>query len=334
MNVGRILKLIVHGGFLVLFGGFWSSITLGFDVMWARNFWRQIEAGNYATVQGKMVDARIESSRGRRGTSERAELAYRYTAMGREYTSKRLRHGTEAGDRFAREFVAAHPAGSEVTVYYDPGDPSRAVLTPGVIGMDSFVPMFLLPFNAVMLGFWVAGWGMVARRGAAPPAMTLVPIPGGVRARVPGVRPVYVGIGAAAAGAFVMVFVVGFSTGMSPSVGTMVMAWGVILALAAWGWWWAAGSMRRGKWDLDVNAMSRRVTLPLQKGQAEREEVRFEDCGEASISTRVTQGSEDTVTKHTVRLRVRGREVDLAEYNDLERAKELRDWVMGQVAAR
>src|SRR4051812_46582206 len=215
MNLWRILKLIVHGGFLVLFGGFWSAVTLSFDVMWARNFWRQMEARDYATVQGKMVDARIENSRGRRGTSERAELAYRYTAMGREYTSQRLRHGTERGDQFARDFVRAHPAGSEVTVYYDPGDPSRAVLTPGIIGMDLFMPMFLLPFNAVMLAFWVAGWGMVGRLGRAAPAMTVVQIPGGVRARLPSVRPVYVAVGAAAAGAFVMVFVVGLSTGMS-----------------------------------------------------------------------------------------------------------------------
>ena len=53
------------------------------------------------------------------------------------------------------------PAGSQTTAYYDPDEPTRAVLLTGAEHLPSFLVLFLTPFHCVAVGLWV----MVVRIG-------------------------------------------------------------------------------------------------------------------------------------------------------------------------
>ena len=56
----------------------------------------------------------------------------------RKYESKRVTIGKIQGRRDSAKFVARYPVGAEVTVYYNPGDPSKAVLIRGMRGRNPF----------------------------------------------------------------------------------------------------------------------------------------------------------------------------------------------------
>jgi hypothetical protein len=63
-----------------------------------------------------------------------ARVEYRYTVGSGEFTASRVEMndaGTSNASR-AAALAKQYPAGAKVTVYYDPGDPSRAVLQPGI----------------------------------------------------------------------------------------------------------------------------------------------------------------------------------------------------------
>lgn len=58
-------------------------------------------------------------------------ITYRFTVNGREYTSDRYSLGAETGwstSRFAEKKVKEYPAGSPLTVYYNPKAPAESVL--------------------------------------------------------------------------------------------------------------------------------------------------------------------------------------------------------------
>jgi hypothetical protein len=67
-------------------------------------------------------------------TLYRPVVRYTYNVGGHAFTSETL--GPEdlevSSERHAREHAARYPRGAQVTVYYDPDDPDRAYLEPGV----------------------------------------------------------------------------------------------------------------------------------------------------------------------------------------------------------
>lgn len=78
-------------------------------------------------------------------------IRYRYAAGGAERESGVIDHApsnVSYGDRGEAEAVVArHPAGSVCPVYYDPANPARAILEPGVRWKDS-IPFLVVPIAA------------------------------------------------------------------------------------------------------------------------------------------------------------------------------------------
>ena len=58
------------------------------------------------------------------------DISYKYSVDGRQYTSNRIGGGSHASEiqTAVSILVDTHPTGSEVAVFYDPDDPSKAVL--------------------------------------------------------------------------------------------------------------------------------------------------------------------------------------------------------------
>lgn len=106
---------------------------------WGYLGWRTTR---WPRVSGELLDARRVA--GARGTTLR--VRYRYVVGGREYVGERQAIGgaapfatpEEAGEEVRRR----HRPGSAVSVFYDPADPSSAVLEPGV-GFLSYVGAIL-----------------------------------------------------------------------------------------------------------------------------------------------------------------------------------------------
>lgn len=220
-------------GVLVIFGLFWSGMTLMFDGILARNAIHQLRTLTYSTTQGFVTHTDLECiSDDEGGSYYRPIIKYTYSVAGQEYKGERRRYDEEGfGPRTAQRMVDAYPVGRPVEVHYAPYDPAEAVLHVGLEGIDFFHAMFMLPFNLVMLGLWIAGFGKVYYRLYRPRA-------GGARiwedgeklcVRLSSWRPLYTGAIVAGALAFAGVFIVDCGRGSNSFMPVMLTAWTVII---------------------------------------------------------------------------------------------------------
>jgi len=126
--------------------------------------WRRGEASrSWTRTPGRIVTSRVEEVQ---GPSEegypkyRSMIGYEFSANGRSYQGAETAVGSSAASTssdatWARRETERFPVGREVTVHYDPADPRRAVLEPGV-------PQ-LLPLVAVGMVLLVAGLYVLSR---------------------------------------------------------------------------------------------------------------------------------------------------------------------------
>jgi hypothetical protein len=141
--------------------------------MGARALYRQLRAERFPTVRGTVLASAVRASRGSDGDSHDAEVRDRYVVDDRPYEGSTVRHGMKVSGRAGAEAVSRlFPAGSAVAAYYDPADPADAVLSPGLSGIDLFMPMFMLPFNALIIGSWLFAVGRARRVFRPSPGLT------------------------------------------------------------------------------------------------------------------------------------------------------------------
>lgn len=77
------------------------------------------------TVQGSRIDYRHSSDS---GTVEYPVVEYSYQVGGQTYHGSKIAPGMEVGGTGARKVVGRYPAGAQVMVFYNPQNPSDAVL--------------------------------------------------------------------------------------------------------------------------------------------------------------------------------------------------------------
>ena len=113
--------------FLLVFGGLgymlYRRSKQAQEVIATSQHWRQ--------TTGVVVKSRVEVSGGET-TSVTPKIVYEFDVAGRRYRSEQIR----AGDRYfsirssgdAYDVVDRYPVGAQVTVFYDPNDPTQAAL--------------------------------------------------------------------------------------------------------------------------------------------------------------------------------------------------------------
>lgn len=136
------------------------------------------EAGAWPEVQGTVVSAAVLDRTPTRATARTARqrdalreyypsITYRWSVNGQTYTGSRYQVGATAEKSYepadAQAVVDQFPAGKTVPVYYDPSDPSAAVLDRSVSG-GVYVPLAL---GLLMLGCGAAGLRFLPRIAAA-----------------------------------------------------------------------------------------------------------------------------------------------------------------------
>jgi hypothetical protein len=84
---------------------------------------------NWSSVMGKVTSSMMEErSDNEGGTTSYPVVVYRYSAGGQTYENDKIAPGLQWGGTGAGRVVARYPAGSSVTVYYDPQNPSVSIL--------------------------------------------------------------------------------------------------------------------------------------------------------------------------------------------------------------
>lgn len=122
-----------------------ALFTLGIFVVigagltyWGWNILQNAKASaSWPTAEGVVTSSEVShSTDSDGGDSYSPEVTYRYQVGDVRYENNTIKFGENAysSRRQAENIADTYPVGRDVTVYYDPGQPDRSVLEPGVSG--------------------------------------------------------------------------------------------------------------------------------------------------------------------------------------------------------
>src|SRR5262245_13310882 len=186
-----ILGTSLGFGVAAVWIGFWTLGTLAFDIGIVRSFIAQVRALGYPTADGVVTASEVEIEHDSDGSTYTPQVAYLYSVARQELTGHRLQYQWSSfGPREARRIVAQYPPGTAVKVYYNPRDPSDSLLLPGLDSGHALIVLFMLPFNIVMLGCWMAVWFCLrGTEGRLPWIVRAKRTPEGLTLRLPDYSP-------------------------------------------------------------------------------------------------------------------------------------------------
>lgn len=138
----------VYIGILFFVFGFAALILLAISIKNSK------VTKSWPSTSGKILESKVKTDRDRKNSY--ARILYEYTVNGKKYNSKRVRAYGILKFSFAEpaSVVNEFPAGKDVVVFYDPEDPSSAVLLHGLPKMW-FIPV-LGSIVLILLGLFVA----------------------------------------------------------------------------------------------------------------------------------------------------------------------------------
>jgi len=329
----------MQSAFLVFFTLFWSAGVLFFDGVIAEGFFKQFKSRHYPAAAGQVAHSEVKSHRGSKGgTSYEAIINYRFEAGGRTFTGARLRYNSNFSDlASAASLVALHPAGGTVQVFYNPDNPQDSLLSPGLDGSDFMLVLFLTPFNAIMLGFWIWLGGWLRERLFRPVAGGMKIIADGMstRVRLPQFGAAGWGLVTMGGLGFVSIFIVGFSTKMQPSVGLILTVIGVVYLAGAGVYLWKRREIRAGLDDLVINPAAGTLDLPETFGRKQRVTASLADIESLTvekIAHTSSKGGTSYTYAPTVCLRgMEAGEQKLADWSDKVKADDFAEWLRKQL---
>jgi hypothetical protein len=326
------------GIFLVIFGMFWTAIVLLFDGFIGYSTVNQLRALSFSTVTGVVTSSKVTDHSNSDGTTHGVEIRYQYEVSERPYEGDRYRYGagSSSDSAWAWKAVAKYSEGSEVKVFYNPGNPAESVLSAGLDGSDYMFLLFLTPFNAVMLGFWGAGISMVVSKLTKSPNGGVKIIQDGrrLRLRLPRYPMLVAGFGTTGLIAFIEMFPIAFlGGGFHPKIQVvqpaLAIAYGAGVAMFLWQW----QKTRSGRFDLIIDESDGTVELPVTFDRKERISLSSSDIVDVTVETIANKGSEGgTSYTYAPTLNLRDRPAaKLAEWYTQSRAQQFADWLRPQL---
>ncbi len=139
---------------------FFIIIGILFVLEGAYFYQQDTESESWYQTEGVILSSDIYTESGEHGTMYKANIVYQYQVNGINYTSDDVSTGhLSSSDRnYAQQTVNKYYVGKTVTVFYNPKDPSNAVLEPGATIFPYIIILFgLLPIivGSVFLYFMV-----------------------------------------------------------------------------------------------------------------------------------------------------------------------------------
>jgi hypothetical protein len=262
--------------FMALLG---AIVVLCIDEKAATDIWHQHEAVSFPTTTGRVYHSAVtvtHSSKG--GAHYYINIFYDYGVDGRSYQGSTYRYGFLSPDSTeAYAAVRAHPAGSEVKVYYRPGDPADSLLCPGVVGHDFFALFILVPAGAllVLTLFTVDAPGWFKVRNPVAGGMKVISQGGQIRVRLPRYPVANWTVGAFSVASLVAVATLAFATRRNPSTQPEAIACLAVLAVTVVVYLWRRARLLSGIDDLVINEDARTLVLPQTFGRKHPQTLEF-----------------------------------------------------------
>lgn len=300
----------------------------------------QIRALGFKQTTGYITHSEVTYHDSDDGTTHGVDIHFHYEVGGQAYEGDRYRYaaGSSSDSGWARNAVNRYPEGAEVPVFYNPKKPSESLLSPGVDGSNLMMLLFMTPFNAVMLGFWIAGLGIIREK--------LFRTPNGgahfrqdgpiLRIRLPR-YPAYVFL-LAITGlvGFLETFPIAFFGGgfnpRTPIVATaLVIAYGAGLA----SFFWQCRATYSGRSDLLIDTSRQIAELPRTFGRKTKIEVPLSRIRDLTVVAKANKGSEGGIT-YTYVPTLSWRDADpapgeLGEWYRESKAQAFVDWLRPQL---
>jgi len=286
---GGIGAVIVLG----FFGIFWCTLIGGFDYMAIRELVAQIESADFAAAPAHIIKSQMTSHRGSKGgMSYGVKFEYTYAVNGSDYRANRYTFSTASSSdqTWARDAVAAFPAGSQRVCYYDPKNPARSVLAPGIHGSDLVILMFLTPFN-IIAAFMISMpfWAWLDRR---RPELVVPRVSDSIHGRegyaTKRFNPIVSFLGWLLITSFVGIFAVAFPSGFHPTIARVVVVWGAAFAIALGLAIYRHLKMKSGCYDLVLDYSSRLITIPATRQCKRAETIAMSEVKQFDVADIVT----------------------------------------------
>lgn len=149
------LHLLI-GGLIILAGLLFSDLPQ----MIASPGWPTTEG---IIITNRIMGQKIEQYDGTFYTHFEVFLRYQYSVDGTTYSSNAI--NSTAAPSYPASIADRYPSGSEVTVYYNPRDPSQAVLEPGLVDVFQAFDVFsVLTFAAGIYFIYLGILGIKTNR--------------------------------------------------------------------------------------------------------------------------------------------------------------------------
>lgn len=146
MNTEKIIVLLSICGSLVIF----DAIFLGIILFTRR---KVSKASTWPSTLGTVTESRIQMrSNSDGGRTSYPLVRYAYQIVGRAYESQKVMPGMDVGGSGAHRVVARYPVGAQVMVYYNPENPSDALLERGMPGHIRWFWIILAILNVFLCG--------------------------------------------------------------------------------------------------------------------------------------------------------------------------------------
>tara|TARA_B100001564_G_scaffold167664_1_gene140799 strand:- start:1121 stop:1765 length:645 start_codon:yes stop_codon:yes gene_type:complete len=134
----------------------WCSASLFATVIIGSDMIADIGTRNWEPADGIVENSYVSTSTGGEGgTTYCLHVDYRYTVDGRTYSGDRISYSADNScNSWSANSDEDYPEGKEITVYYDPSNPSESVILSGLSGVDFFICcFFIFPLVGLLLLF-------------------------------------------------------------------------------------------------------------------------------------------------------------------------------------
>ncbi len=157
-NMGTFTMLVTTIPFVI--------VALFLLIMALRSMRRATASQSWVQTSGQIIASTLEarrshSSSGGYSTAYYPVVTYQYVVNGQMYQGSRINFGSPIGSGFAgiaQRWLARFPAGATVPVYYNPNDPTQAVLERSaggsskiLLGVAVFILVMLVATTAFMM---------------------------------------------------------------------------------------------------------------------------------------------------------------------------------------
>lgn len=150
-------------GIVLVFGSL-MILLLIFGTLY--KYWEVRKADKWLSVPGRIISAQARARRMKkaRGVTQAeagadedmvnfADIKYEYRVKGKTYKGSRVSIGEDLGDHAVEDTIARYPAGSTVTVHYNPDRPEQAVLETGAPeGVWRTMAIFIAVLTVLLVG--------------------------------------------------------------------------------------------------------------------------------------------------------------------------------------